>query len=324
MPMAAAAGIGAAGSIVSSLIGGHSASKAAKMQHEAALTAAGNTNNSLASADQQLYIANDRAHGTIADAQASLKPFQAAGQTGLDTLVNGQPAAFQTPAAYGNFNAPTPFSFTAADFKASPGYQWALDQGKQAIEHNAAAQGGLMSGDTLKELTKYAIGAADQDYGNSYNRALQTYQTNFGDALSAYDTNRGTYQQNFGDALQGYDTNYNNWWQRGSTLAGIGLDANSRYLNTDSALLGADQGWATGMSGNIMNASQQITAGLTGAGNAGAAGQIAQGNAWANGLSNATSGISNAIMLQGILGKQQANTGPATNSPNNYYEVPND
>ena len=50
------------------------------------------------------------------------------------------------------------------------GYQFALDQGNQAINRSAAAKGGLNSGGVLAELAKYGQGMASQQYDTQTNR----------------------------------------------------------------------------------------------------------------------------------------------------------
>jgi len=52
----------------------------------------------------------------------------------------------------------------------TPGYQFAVDQGNQAINRSAAAKGMLNSGSVLAELAKYGQGMASQEYGNQVNR----------------------------------------------------------------------------------------------------------------------------------------------------------
>jgi hypothetical protein len=60
--------------------------------------------------------------------------------------------------------------FTQADFQADPGYAFRMAEGAKALERSAAARGGLNSGRTLKELTKYSQGVASDEYNNAYNR----------------------------------------------------------------------------------------------------------------------------------------------------------
>lgn len=51
-------------------------------------------------------------------------------------------------------------------FQAGPGYQFAMDQGLQALERRAGAQGRLSSGQTGLDTINYAQGLANQEYGN--------------------------------------------------------------------------------------------------------------------------------------------------------------
>lgn len=55
-------------------------------------------------------------------------------------------------------------------FQASPGYQFALDQGNASVNALAGAKGGLNSGATLQALQNNGIGMANQEYGNWWNR----------------------------------------------------------------------------------------------------------------------------------------------------------
>ncbi len=52
-----------------------------------------------------------------------------------------------------------------------PGFQFRLEEGTRAVERSSAARGNLLSGGTLKDLTKYAQSAASQEYANAYQRA---------------------------------------------------------------------------------------------------------------------------------------------------------
>lgn len=61
-------------------------------------------------------------------------------------------------------------TFSEEDFRADPGYQFRLSEGLKAVQGSAAAGGGLKSGGTLKALTRYAQGTADQTYQDAYNR----------------------------------------------------------------------------------------------------------------------------------------------------------
>lgn len=52
------------------------------------------------------------------------------------------------------------------NYQQSPGYQWGLQQGENAVTTNSAMNGLLRSGGAAKALDTYATGAADQDFNN--------------------------------------------------------------------------------------------------------------------------------------------------------------
>lgn len=51
-------------------------------------------------------------------------------------------------------------------FRATPGYQFRVDAGTGAINALAGARGGLVSGRTLQDLSKFNQGIASEEYGN--------------------------------------------------------------------------------------------------------------------------------------------------------------
>lgn len=57
-----------------------------------------------------------------------------------------------------------------ANFQASPGYQWQLGQGLQAIDRQAAARGGLMNGRAVKAAESFGQGLASSEFDKYYNR----------------------------------------------------------------------------------------------------------------------------------------------------------
>lgn len=72
----------------------------------------------------------------------------------------------------------TPPQFTAPTFEQAqqePGYQFRLAGGRQALEGSASARGTLRTGGTLRDITEYGQNFAAQEYGNVYNRALQSF-----------------------------------------------------------------------------------------------------------------------------------------------------
>lgn len=55
-------------------------------------------------------------------------------------------------------------------FKATPGYQFQLEQGQDSINALAGARGGLLSGRTLQDLSQFNQGLANQEYGGYMSR----------------------------------------------------------------------------------------------------------------------------------------------------------
>lgn len=65
----------------------------------------------------------------------------------------------------------TPFGMD--QFTADPGYGFRLAEGQKALERQAAARGGLISGGALKAAQRYGQEMGSQEYTNAFNR----YQT---------------------------------------------------------------------------------------------------------------------------------------------------
>lgn len=61
-----------------------------------------------------------------------------------------------------------------------PGYQFAFDEGQRAIDRSRAAGHVGASGGTLKDLTRFGTGIADQTYGNQWQRLLGLSQQGLG------------------------------------------------------------------------------------------------------------------------------------------------
>ena len=89
-----------------------------------------------------------------------------------------------------DYMAPAPFAApTAADMGQDPGYQFRLTEGQKALERSGAARGVTNTGGNMKGLLDYGQRAASQEYGNVYDRNLNTYNTNAENAFRQYSTN---------------------------------------------------------------------------------------------------------------------------------------
>lgn len=92
-------------------------------------------------------------------AQANFAPYLAAGSGAENTLSN----------LYGN-NGTAAQTAAMQNFQTSPGYQFALQQGLNAINANNAATGQTLSGNAQEGINNYAQGVASQQYNNYINQ----------------------------------------------------------------------------------------------------------------------------------------------------------
>ena len=64
--------------------------------------------------------------------------------------------------------------FTPADFTTDPGYGFRLSEGQKALDRQAAARSGLISGGALKAATRFGQEMGSAEYTNAYNRFRDT------------------------------------------------------------------------------------------------------------------------------------------------------
>lgn len=187
-------------------------------------------------------VSSANAAGKAADAQAAaaeraaalskeqfditrgdLAPYRDAGARGLDYYQNflGMNGADSRGQAYDQF-------------RSSPGYQFAMDEGVRATEGGAAARGGLLSGGTLKALQDRGMGLADQTQGSYLDRFL---------GLSSLGQNAAAQTGNFGAQAARDQGNY--FLDAGAARAGGYLgkaDAFSGVINNSLKLAGRASG----------------------------------------------------------------------------------
>lgn len=112
-------------------------------------------------ADAQLQGSREStaAQERMFDKQTELQaPWRQAGEQALNKL---------TPLAL-NYE-----KFGMDKFQQDPGYAFRLSEGQKALDRQAAARGGLISGSALKAATRYGQDMGSQEYTNAFNR----YQT---------------------------------------------------------------------------------------------------------------------------------------------------
>ena len=272
MPIAALpAIIGAVGSIGGAAIGAAGAGKAAKAQAGAAQAA----ESTLQAGSKQ---ALDYQNQMFGQTQANMQPYVDAGAGGLNALQYGLgTGGTANGSGVGQGSLLTPYqSFTAPTGlteQNDPGYQARLQLGTDALQRSAAARGGVLTGGTAKDLNTYAQDYASNEYGNVYNRALQSYGTN----ASNYYTGQG------------------NQYNRLSGLANSGQVA--------AGTLGQlGQAASNNVSQNLLGTAQGVAQQQNNVGAANASGYVGAANAWGSGLTNATSGLSQYAQLQQLMG----------------------
>ena len=202
----AAAILGA--TVGSSLLGASAAKSAANTQ--------------AASADRAAQLQKEQF-----DAQmAAQEPFRQAGITTQNELLRqlglGGDAA---SAGYGNLMR----NFGKSDFEADPGYGFRMSEGLKALDRQAAARGGLISGAALKGAQRYGQDLASQEYQNAFNR----YQTNRGSVYGMLSGQQGV-GQTATNAMGAAGQNFAN--QAGDAYMGAGNARASGYVGSANAI----------------------------------------------------------------------------------------
>lgn len=276
------AGISGVGSLVGSGKQASATRDAAKTQADAATHAA----DLQSQAEQQALGFQQQQYGNT---QNQIAPYLSAGQGALSQLVSGTQAGgdLLSAPAYNNaaFSAPDPNQVAN-----TPAYQFALQQGQQALQR-AQASTGITGGGAAKAIDQYSQGLASQQYGNAYNQALSTYNTNSANSLTNYQTGVAN-QQNEYNRLAGIVG-----IGQGAVSTGAGAGANAANAESNAVQSGASQ------QGNY----------LTQAASANAAGTLGSANAYAGAYQNIGNAL--ALGLQSSYGNQLSNKQAAGLAP---------
>ena len=217
------AGIGAAGSLFGGLFGGSASSRASKQYIDA-----------LKQAEQWMQ-------GQEKEGLANYQPYLSAGAgaTGMLSEMLGTPGQGLLTPWTQQFQAPT-----AEQAAQTPGYQFQLQQGENALQNSAAARGGLLSGGTLADMNKYAQGLASSNYQNVFNNALTQYQ-------SAYQTFLNNQQNTYGRLMGLSGQGLSAAGGAGNLISGIGGDIASLMGQQGAARAGGTMGEANSIVGMI-------------------------------------------------------------------------
>jgi hypothetical protein len=178
-------------------------------------------------------------------------------------------------------NVPGAFSFTNQAMYQDPGYAFRLSEGQKALDRQAAARGGLISGGALKAATRFGQDMGSQEYQSAYNRALTGYGTDV--------------------------ARENQLYNRQAAMAGIG--------QTSTNLVGqAGQNYATGVGNALGSYGTNVGNLMTSAGAANAAGQVGMANAITGGLGTYLNYTNNNALLNALRSGGSAAYGGPSNA----------
>jgi len=144
----------ATATVVTAGIGAYSAHKAGKIQAKAGKDASNATL-------QATRETNELKKEMFDIQRADQEPWMKAGTKALQTIQ-------QTPS----------FNFAESDFFKDPSFNFRINEGVNALDRSATSRGRILSGGQDRAVTRYGQNLASQEYGNAFNRALTTHQTN--------------------------------------------------------------------------------------------------------------------------------------------------
>lgn len=193
----------------------------------------------------------------------SLKPYAAAGETGLQ----GTLAGLADPSSYFGYQFKE-FDPQAYDPTNDPAYQFRLQQGLDAAKNSQAARGLLGSGGAMKELANYATGLASQASGEDLDRQYRNWRANqaggMGMASARASGLAGLANMGYGATTQGNQlgANYGNQFMAGQQ--GIGEAQAAGTLGAQNALQGGFQNFMDLGKSLAKGAAAYYTGGLSG------------------------------------------------------------
>lgn len=205
--------------------------------------------NAAGDASSQLQRGAQQARGVISQGQnnasnfltnefgnttSNFNPYLSLGSTSANNLQGLLSNGFQAP--------------TLQQAENTPGYQFNLQQGTNAILNNASATGNLMSGTTGTALEQYGQGLAQNTYQQAYNNALSGYNANLTGLLGGTQIGQGSTSTlgMLGNQAAGINSNI----QLG------GSEAQAQQINNAASAaaygtLGQANGWANAAGGMI-------------------------------------------------------------------------
>lgn len=333
-----AVAIGAAGAIGGALISANAAGKASKAQADAARESselAYQTSLDQIAAQKEALDKQIASQGAIVDKQllaqrdaldqqlavqnrmyeqsrADFAPYRGSGVANVNQLNTLLGIGGDTGAA--NYGKYATAEFTPEMFAANrdPGYAFRLSEGLKGLDRQAAARGGLISGNALKAASGFAGEQASQEYQNAFNR----YQTTRGNTLSPFQTGASAGQSSA--AMQG-QANANFGAANSQALGAFGQGVSGAYGAQGQGANQAYSNYGSGVSGAYGAYGTNATNALTGGANATASGYVGQANAVNQGVSNLSNQYYQNQMLNMFKDKQTLAGLNSTYGANNVY-----
>ena len=147
----------------------------------------------------------------------------------------------------------TPFSYD--EFTKDPGYAFRLKEGQKALDAQAAARGGLISGNALRAATSYGQEMGSQEYTNAFNRYQQERAARLQPLQSLAGVGQTT-AANLGQAGAANANAMGNYLTGGAAAGAAGqVGAANAYSNAVGTYLNYNQG------NNLVNALSRNRAG---------------------------------------------------------------
>ena len=237
-----------------------------------------------------------QATGTMDTANTEGRRDFATAQEYYDQFANSGNRAFQQMADYTGASGVDAQQAAYDAYRASPGQNYLVQQAEQASLRNAAATGGLGGGRVQQELQTQAMGLAQQDFANSFDRLgrIADVGQQAIAAQSGMQQQMGVNTINQGNNLANLQT------QSGAAIAGNQFGSGINMANVASTA-------GNNAANSIMNTGQLLSGGRTRAGEQIATNLTNQANIMANTVNQQGAGLAdltgvNAGQLGSLLG----------------------
>ena len=181
-PITAISGaVGIGGNLIGGILGHNAASKASKLQEQAANAAADKINKTTEQVNANLIGAGQATAGQVRQAAGEatarndeatvnanklLDPYRESGDVATNQLTAGLGAG-------GDFNK----NPTMADLQIDPGYAYRAQQAQKALEGSAARHGGALGGGEIGQILGLNSNLASQEYQNAFQRFQRAHRT---------------------------------------------------------------------------------------------------------------------------------------------------